>query len=152
MKYALIMLLCVSMFFFGCEKEQKPVEKPTTTETPVITAPKVETPTIEAPKAETMTKPVIPTAPIPGGYQKQDPLSADIQSIAKDAVILMQKENANLVFVKVHEAATQVVAGTNYFLRIEFKEKDSTVLYDIILYETLPPAKEKSLTRFEKLK
>ena len=72
---------------------------------------------------------------IPGGYYKQDPKMKEMQIKAKETVKLLQKKHPNLKLVKVLKAATQIVAGTNYFFQLELKTGKKTVIMNVIVYE-----------------
>ena len=46
-----------------------------------------------------------------------------------------KKNIPHYILSKIHRAATQVVAGTNYFLILEFKTNTEHVFWEVILYE-----------------
>mgnify|MGYP000968223825 CR=1 FL=1 len=93
--------------------------------------------------------PNIPATPMPGGYQKQDVASEDIKKIAEEVVVILKKEK-NFSLVKIHLAATQVVAGLNYFFRLEVKMEEKIVFIDVIAFKALDGTL--SITKKEELK
>ena len=82
-------------------------------------------------------RPGIPELPIPGGYLRQDPESEDIREIAQHVTLLLQKEHPDYRLQKIHEAATQVVAGLNYFLRLEYVTGQEKIVLDVISFKSL---------------
>ncbi|CAD5232919.1 unnamed protein product [Bursaphelenchus xylophilus] len=65
------------------------------------------------------------SGPIVGGYTEQDPNSPDIKPWVEKAVHNYNKQSnhANLHrLVKVHSVHTQVVAGTNYKIKLDVGE------------------------------
>lgn len=157
---ALALILGVSVFIMGCKEEpapnppiQTPPVTPPPTTPPEQTPPPFQTPPVTPPPTtppqETSTvKPVIPPTTIPGGYMKQSNLSdPKLVAEANQAMLLLQKEHSDWQLVKIHEAATQVVAGMNYFFRLEIKAKDSTMLYDVIMYVPLGKTPERMITK-----
>jgi hypothetical protein len=92
----------------------------------------------------------IPPDIIPGGYIQQDPDSQDMQEMAQKAAALMQKEYPNYKLIKVHKAATQVVAGINYFFVLEFQAGETKPLWKVTMYVALN--NEASLTQKEEIK
>jgi PBP1b-binding outer membrane lipoprotein LpoB len=62
---------------------------------------------------------------IPGGFSKIRVDDADVKKMAEFAVAsLNQRENSKLKLVKITEAASQVVAGSNYKLKLELLQLD----------------------------
>lgn len=86
---------------------------------------------------------------IPGGYLQQDPKSEDMQKMAHKACDLLSQENPGVELVQVLQAGTQVVAGLNYYFRLEAKIKDKVSQWDIIMYEDM--GRNCSLTTAKKL-
>lgn len=81
--------------------------------------------------------PKISQEPIPGGYLQQDPKAENMQKMARKAVELLAKDNPGMELSQVLKAGTQVVAGLNYYFRLELKLQDKVSHWDIIMYEDL---------------
>ena len=65
---------------------------------------------------------------ISGGFSKIRVDDADVKKMAEFAVAsLNQKENSKMKLVKITEATTQVVAGTNYKLKLQLLQLDGDV-------------------------
>ena len=86
-------------------------------------------------KQEKLVK--IPDRPIPGGYTRQKPNDPRIQEKAQQALSLLQKEHPDYRLAKIHEAATQVVAGLNYFFILEVKGNDGNSVWQVIMFQSL---------------
>ncbi len=72
-----------------------------------------------------------------GGRRSSDPNSSDIQEAARFAIAQISREtNARVGLVKVIEAQTQVVAGFNYFLRLQTTQGE----INAIVFESLQGA------------
>lgn len=95
--------------------------------------------------APTVAPAVLETA-IPGGYIKQDPASEDTKKMAQKAVELLQKDMPGVDLHAIVAAATQVVAGVNYYFRLELKTTKKVSSWDIIVFQGL----DKSLTLVQK--
>lgn len=74
---------------------------------------------------------------IVGGFTEQDPQNIEMVEIANIAVTLMQKEHSDLQLIRIHKAATQVVAGMNYLFLLEVKIQNIHSIWEIILYRNL---------------
>ncbi len=74
---------------------------------------------------------------IAGGFTKQRLDSPDVQYVAKQVTELMKKDYPNYKFLQVNSAATQVVAGINYILEIEFLSQGQKATWRIRVYESL---------------
>jgi len=111
------------------EQPKPPVEQPK----PPVEQPKpptdttVQVPVITTPKEPLVIKPQIPEAPMPGGYTKKKVDDPDMVKMAQQAMTLLKKENPDWTLVKLMEVATQVVAGTNYFFRMEIKTSKGNI-------------------------
>ena len=99
---------------------------------------------------EKTVEPTIPDKPIPGGYVLQDPNTEEMKKIAAQVASLFQKEHEDYSLVKAHKVATQVVAGVNYFLRLEFKTKQENAIWDAIVFQALDQSM--SITKKEQIK
>ena len=120
-----IFFICFFLLFIGCDKKEM-------SKTP-------------EPKAKTQTKKIDPKAKeepiieevteiIPGGYTKQDP---QMKEMKEKAVQILKEKYPKWQLVKVIKAGTQVVAGTNYFFRLEITENQTKSVWDLIVYENL---------------
>lgn len=77
------------------------------------------------------------TAAVPGGFEKQDPASPDMMAMATRAVRLLAQECPQAGLIKVHQAATQIVAGTNYFFLLELANGERRSFWEVIVYQDL---------------
>jgi hypothetical protein len=88
--------------------------------------------------------------PIPPGYMPQNPEAREIQKMAGRVAALLRKDHPDYKLEKVHKAATQVVAGVNYFFRLEFKTDKGIALWDVVAFVSL--SDKLSITRKQQLK
>ncbi len=94
------------------------------------TIPAVE---IDEPKPHlTLPKPVIA-----GGYKPADPNNEEIKKMAEFAATSISRKlnSGPLSLVKVVEAATQVVSGVNYKLKIELSGAEDTLTCEVVVYD-----------------
>lgn len=68
-----------------------------------------------------------------GGYVPQKANDKEMILKAKKAVALLGKKKAK--FLKLHIAATQVVAGTNYFFLVSIQTPKGKELWQLVMYE-----------------
>ncbi|KAK1344286.1 hypothetical protein QTO34_014851 [Cnephaeus nilssonii] len=71
-----------------------------------------------------------------GGWSDTEPATAEIQAIAdKVKAQLEEKENKKYPTFKATEYKSQVVAGTNYFIKVQVEDDD---FVHIQVFESLP--------------
>ena len=83
----------------------------------------------EAKRDKVQTKPInLENPTIVGGFEELSVDDEDVKMIAEFAVASMnESENSKLKLVKITSAASQVVAGRNYKLRIDLLQSDGDV-------------------------
>ena len=74
---------------------------------------------------------------VPGGFVNQKLSDAGTIRVANKVAGLVQKKYRDHKFLGLLKAATQVVAGTNYFFVMKFQAKNQVFLYEILVYEDL---------------
>jgi hypothetical protein len=85
--------------------------------------------------ANKLSKP--PKNAIPGGYMAQDANSPDMRTAAEKAAELLAVEHPDHTLVKVHQAATQVVSGINYFFVLEIATPSGNIKVQVVMYQDL---------------
>ncbi len=123
----LTIFFCICLLFTACEQKET---------------------VQDAKDATSMITPPISEVGIPGGYIKQDVESPEMIQAANKAISLLQDENSGLTLVKLNLAATQVVAGMNYYLEFEAKMGETTNVWKVILFQALDQSY--SITKQEK--
>ena len=83
----------------------------------------------EVKRDKVQTKPInLENPTIVGGFEELSVDDEDVKMIAEFAVASMnESENSKLKLVKITSAASQVVAGRNYKLRIDLLQSDGDV-------------------------
>lgn len=88
---------------------------------------------------------------LPGGFHLQEPDRPDTVEMAKKVVALFKQEHPEYNLVKIHKAATQVVAGLNYYFLLEFSQGSQKFLWEIIAYvdmqQKMTLVKKKQITK-----
>lgn len=74
---------------------------------------------------------------MPGGYMAQNPEEPEIADMAKKAAELVCAANPGFQLLRVHEAATQVVAGLNFYFVLEFQTPAGKSLWQVVIYRNL---------------
>ena len=100
-------------------------------------------------KKRLLSEPKLPAMAIPGGYLEQDPLNPEMAKVAKHGADVLQKEHPDYKLVKMHKIATQVVAGINYYIVLEFQGDKKNVFWEMVLYEDF--SQNLSVTRQQEL-
>ncbi|NUM36195.1 MAG: hypothetical protein HUU50_16760 [Candidatus Brocadiae bacterium] len=117
--FLILLLAAISMICVSCDRNQ------------------IQEKSIPQNTEESKMPPKISQEPIPGGYLQQDPKAENMQKMARKAVELLAKDNPGMELSQVLKAGTQVVAGLNYYFRLELKLQDKVSHWDIIMYEDL---------------
>ena len=87
---------------------------------------------------------------IPGSYMKQDPSIPSLVKIAQKTLKLLPGYQSGWKLIKLYKAATQVVAGTNYFFILETGDANNAIVWKLYIYEDLQG--HLSLTKASKIK
>lgn len=90
--------------------------------------------------ASTMAADKFVGGPIVGGFSPTDVNSEEIKEIASFATseVALKTNTGPLELVRIVSAETQVVAGLNYKLKLEFKRKNSaggSIACDVVIFD-----------------
>ena len=88
---------------------------------------------------------------VPGGWNTRDPADEYIVAAAGEAVALLKErqQDSTIAITEVVSAQTQVVAGTNFRLRLSIETAEGAKTVELVMYRNLK--KEVSLTSVEGL-
>lgn len=131
-------LCCVISCLVACNRTQAPASKKATVKKAVV---KKNVADAQGKKTDMITPKILEKA-IPGGYHRQSSEDKSIQEKANQALALLQKDMPTAKLVKIQDAATQVVAGMNYFFCLELDNAGKKEIWNVVMFAGL----DKSLT------